>query len=329
MPDFTSPRQNEKVGDIYPNLLGTETSDIFDPKNGYFAETSRTCSVRFTGLFDSVGSFYLAGNADDGNFKLGLDTSCATYVYQACASHEYRKNFPLTSLAGSDGILPGHFREEFFPGCHTDIGGGYPSKHQYKKTTLHKRYGIPPVATYNRELIKTESLTNAVSQAKSGYEASYISEKLFNEEREKWLAECKSQGAHGTVTSIDGVLYYYLYQAISNGLSALPLERMKQQGAQAGIVWEESDYILPVDFANSTGIDSELHELSTKLLSLPAGEIQPACWQQEIEKNGKYWIHRPHDALINPGCETLFDRVVNGVTKEGNELKRVVFDNEV
>lgn len=328
VPDFTSPRQNEKAGDVYPNLLGTETSDCFDPKNGYFAETSKTCSVRFTGLFDTVGSFYLAGNADDGNFELGLDINCSERVYQACAYHEYRKNFPLTSLAGSDGILPGHFRQEVFPGCHTDIGGGYPSKHQYRNTTLHKRYGIPPVATYNRELIKTESITNAVRQAQSAHEASYISEKLYNEAKEKWLVECNSKGTHGIVTTVDGVLYYYQLQAISNGLSALPLERMKQQGSEAGIIWEEPDYVQPTDFAQPTGIDIELHDFNAKLLSQPAGAIQPTTWQREIEKNGKYWIHRPHDALINPGCETLYDRVVNDVTKEGNQLKRVVFDNE-
>ncbi|MCS0110202.1 DUF2235 domain-containing protein [Vibrio alginolyticus] len=329
IPDFTSPRTNKKVGEVYPNLLGIETTDCFDPKNGYQPETSRTCSVRFTGLFDTVGSFYLAGNSDDGNFQLGLDMNCAEHVYQACAHHEYRKNFPLTSLIGSDGIIAGHFKQETFPGCHTDIGGGYPSKHQYNNTNLHERYGIPPVATYNRELIKTESIRETVRQAQSAHEASYISERAHNSAIEKWQVECTSQGVHGSVTLVNGVLYYYELQPISNGLSALPLERMKQQASEAGITWEDPDYELPSDYANPNGIDSELHALREKLLSHPAGSIQPALWQREIAKNGKYWIHRPHDALINPGCDTLYDRVVNDVTKEGNQLKRVVFDNEV
>ncbi|MDK9790030.1 phospholipase effector Tle1 domain-containing protein [Vibrio sp. D431a] len=329
IPDYSKPRVKKKCGDIYPNLLGDQTVACFDKMNGYFPEEDKTCGVRFTGLFDTVGSFYLAGNQDDGNFVLGLDMDSSEVVYQACAYHEYRKNFPLTSLFASDGLLASNFHQEVFPGCHTDIGGGYPSKEQYKNTSLPERYGIPPAATYNRELIKTESIVERVRGAQSSYEASAISDLAFKEADSRWQMECKSHGVHGLVTLVNGVIYYYELQAISNGLSALPLERMKQQAAKVGVAWQDDEYILPIDYSKQTGVDVELGSLCGKFLDLPVGSIQPAVWQREIEQNGKFWVHRPHDALINAGCETMYDRVVNDVTREGNQLKRVVFDNEV
>ncbi|WP_241810979.1 phospholipase effector Tle1 domain-containing protein, partial [Vibrio splendidus] len=73
------------------------------------------------GLFDTVGSFYLAGNNDEGNFQLGLEPTMANTVLQLVAEHEYRKNFPLTSLS-RDNWLPDNFHQEHFPGCHTDVG---------------------------------------------------------------------------------------------------------------------------------------------------------------------------------------------------------------
>ena len=75
--------------------------------------------------------------------------------------------------------------------------------------------------------------------------------------------------------------------------------------------------------------DLALKTLNEKLLTQPLGSVSQQHWQGEISQYGKEWIHRPHDALINPGCETTMDSLVNAVTKEGNQLKRVVFDNEV
>ncbi|MEF1257067.1 hypothetical protein [Vibrio sp. M260112] len=154
------------------------------------------------------------------------------------------------------------------------------------------------------------------------------SEQLHKHAQDAWNLECSTKGLYGVVTLVNGIFYYYELQPISNALSALPLERMKQQAENMGIQWaREVEH--PSDFIQLTGNDSVLKTLNEKLLTQPLGSITPTHWQDEINQYGKEWIHRPHDALINPGCETAMDSLVNAVTKEGNQLKRVVFDNEV
>ncbi|PXX97715.1 hypothetical protein CR157_13095 [Halomonas sp. LBP4] len=81
--------------------------------------------VRFVGLFDTVGSFYLPGNARNLDFNLHLAPGSATRVVQLTAHHEIRRNFPLSSLADPQGNLPGSFSEIALPGAHSDVGGGY------------------------------------------------------------------------------------------------------------------------------------------------------------------------------------------------------------
>lgn len=329
LPDYDKPRDGESFGEFFPNLLAHQDDISSQPKHGYYPDETRTCGVRFLGLFDTVGSFYLAGNNDEGNFELGLDTGCAERVFQISAHHEYRKNFPLTSLLPSDGILPSNFYEEVFAGCHTDIGGGYPSKEQYAKQGLPERYGMPLSATYNRELIKTESIREDIQAQQNVYGAAAYSERLHKQAQDAWNLECSTKGLYGVVTLVNGILYYYELQPISNALSALPLERMKQQAKVAGVNWDDEKLAYPQDFNQLTGCDVVLKTLNEKLLAQPLGSIAPTHWQGEISQYGKEWIHRPHDALINAGCETAMDNLVNAVTKEGNQLKRVVFDNEV
>ncbi len=329
LPDYDKPRDGEDFGDIFPNLLTHQDDISSQSKRGYYPDESRTCSVRFVGLFDTVGSFYLAGNNDEGNFELGLDTHCAERVFQISAHHEYRKNFPLTSLLPSDGILPSNFYEEVFAGCHTDIGGGYPSKEQYTKQGLPERYGMPRSPTYNRELIKTESIRQEIKAQQNVYGAAAYSERRHKQAQDAWNLECSAKSLYGVVTLVNGILYYYELWPISNALSALPLERMKQQAEVFGVDWDDEKLAYPQDFSQLTENDLALKTLNEKLLTQPLGSVSQQHWQGEISQYGKEWIHRPHDALINPGCETTMDSLVNAVTKEGNQLKRVVFDNEV
>ena len=329
LPDYGKPRDGEDFGDIFPNLLNHQDDISSQSKRGYYPDESRTCSVRFVGLFDTVGSFYLAGNNDEGNFELGLDTHCAERVFQIGAHHEYRKNFPLTSLLPSDGILPSNFYEEVFAGCHTDIGGGYPSKEQYTKQGLPERYGMPRSPTYNRELIKTESIRQEIKAQQNVYGAAAYSERRHKQAQDAWNLECSAKSLYGVVTLVNGILYYYELWPISNALSALPLERMKQQAEVFGVDWDDEKLAYPQDFSQLTENDLALKTLNEKLLTQPLGSVSQQHWQGEISQYGKEWIHRPHDALINPGCETTMDSLVNAVTKEGNQLKRVVFDNEV
>lgn len=76
-------------------------------------------TIRFLGLFDTVGSFFLPGNDDEGCFDLGLPQGCAQHIVHLVAAQEWRENFPLTS------IIPGAGEEIVMAGAHADIGGGY------------------------------------------------------------------------------------------------------------------------------------------------------------------------------------------------------------
>jgi len=73
-------------------------------------------SVRFLGVFDTVGSFGMGGDDVDVGQNMGIAPGDARHVRHYTARHEIRKNFPLTALRGD--------RE--YPGAHSDIGGGYP-----------------------------------------------------------------------------------------------------------------------------------------------------------------------------------------------------------
>ncbi|WP_114785571.1 phospholipase effector Tle1 domain-containing protein [Vibrio tetraodonis] len=334
LPDYNKPRNGESYGEVFPNLLAHIDDESVEAKHGYYPDESRTCSVRFVGLFDTVGSFYQAGDNEEGNFQLDLDSKCAERVFQITAHHEYRKNFPLTSLRSNKGMLQGHFYEEAFAGCHTDIGGGYPSKHQYDKQGLPERYGMPRSATFNRELFKTESISGLFSETirssnpQHAQAAESRRQMLIDKEAKAWEKECRAKGRYGVLKEVNQSLYYYVYHPISNGLSALSLERMRQQGEVMGIKWQMDDYQLPQDFDVLTGSDVSLTALNNKLLAQPLGSITPEHWMAEIRQNDRDWIHRPHDTVINPGFDTLYEKTVNGVTTESNQLKRVVFTND-
>ncbi|WP_272159113.1 phospholipase effector Tle1 domain-containing protein, partial [Vibrio algivorus] len=289
--------------------LGTESSDAFNPNQGYEVDSSKAVSVRFVGLFDTVGSFYLPGNQDNGQFKLALEPDCAQTIVQLTAHHEYRHNFPLTSLAKGNAPLPTNFYQEVFPGAHSDVGGGYPWQAQYNKTDLPPRYGIPTPSTYNLEEVdsKQQNLQALALNAQSGYEASSNVEHKLQQEQQQWSQESlRDYQQYGLVTLEQGTLHYYRKQPISSALCGLAQERMKQQAEIAGVKWEYDLYHLPKDFEEST----EMQALNAHLLAKPTGDIDVPDWLDAVSPIGKTLIHRPHDAMIHSGTATAMEWLV-------------------
>ncbi|MBV7263218.1 DUF2235 domain-containing protein [Photobacterium sp. WH24] len=332
-PDYSRKRDNGNPVSIIPNLLGTEKTEQFDENTGYEIDHSRSVSVRFLGLFDTVGSFYWPGNEDDGEFQLQLKPDCAQRVVQLCAHHEYRVNFPLTTLK-TNGTLPDNFYEEIFPGAHSDVGGGYSSIEQYGKQGLNERYGLPVDTTFNRELVKSESFEGKYIHTNKGYteirkhpDASMVAHiEYVRTQREKdWKTHCMTKyGQYGAIKRDKAVLYYYRLQPVNNALSGLTQERMKQQAALIGIQWKELDYVQPADFHT----DIIAKNLWNKLHLKPLGTIQPIDWQREIEQNGHILIHRPHDTMINPGWNSSYEWLVNRPSRnDDDEIERQVFEN--
>lgn len=91
-------------------------------------------SIRFLGLFDTVGSFGIPGNNKDG-MDFQVSTKYVRYIYQLVAENELRKNFDLQSirkkssdpLQFNDDCCKGNrWKVEILcPGVHSDIGGSY------------------------------------------------------------------------------------------------------------------------------------------------------------------------------------------------------------
>jgi hypothetical protein len=76
-------------------------------------------SIRFVGLFDTVGSIFIPGNDNELFYDLSLPSGCARNVMHLVAAQEWREYFPLTR------VLPGDGEEIVLAGAHADIGGGY------------------------------------------------------------------------------------------------------------------------------------------------------------------------------------------------------------
>ncbi|MFA0526098.1 DUF2235 domain-containing protein, partial [Vibrio sp. 10N.222.52.C3] len=305
----------------------------FSEEGGYERDDTKGVSVRFLGLFDTVGSFYLAGNNDEGNFQLGLEPTMATTVLQLVAEHEYRKNFPLTSLS-RDNWLPDNFYQEHFPGCHTDVGGGYPSIEQYEKEGLPDYVGFPVSSTYNRNEIKSEIID--IVHANFAYPGGSLDKAAMIERTRQvkdteWKKMCRQRFSHyGEVKEKDNTLYFYHFKPVSNAIAGLALERMKQQGAMVGIDWFEDDYQenLTPDYVTDELCQSLWGELSTK----PLGEITVEDWKATLQSPVIFdnYIHRSHDTVMNLPYKTIAETIINGITTDEKTEKtpeRRIWDN--
>ncbi len=331
LPDYSLPLL-EKVNDVavFPNLRGDERAVQDSAGKGYHRDNSRGVSVRFVGLFDTVGSFYLAGNRDEGNFNLALEPTSAHTVLQIIAHDEYRKNFPLTSLARK-GWLAENFHQEVFPGCHSDVGGGYPSDKQYAKQGLPEDLGMPVGSSYNRELVKSHlSTVNPAAFYYPGGSAdrARFEQREWQQAQEQWGQTCLAQHQqYGEVKVKDRTLYYYRLQPISNALAGLALERMKQQGQACGIEWIERAYQenLTPDYQS----DDLCQSIWQTLQARPLGGISTADWEVELNSHPQRYVHRSHDTIINPGYDTLGETLINSITTDGaGQPQRRVWDNE-
>ena len=94
-------------------------------------------SVRFMGLFDTVGSMVIPGNNINIGYDLTVNPDFVGTVRHATAADEFRRGFPLSSLRESaNAELPPGFEERPFRGAHSDTGGGNKTFSQGKLNSL-------------------------------------------------------------------------------------------------------------------------------------------------------------------------------------------------
>ena len=116
-------RNNLRAGDDAVDIVGfSRGAGIAVSFANEIAEVHPGLTIRFMGLFDTVGQFGLPGE----RLQAGHDLSCPRNVrrcYHALALDENRALFPLTRLRRHDKPADG-FVEAWFRGVHSDVGGG-------------------------------------------------------------------------------------------------------------------------------------------------------------------------------------------------------------
>lgn len=99
--------------------------------------------IGFAGLFDTVVSVWptlahAAVNAGNGHNGWGDGMRIPPMVVQSVhmtAAHELRSQFPLDSTR-DDAHYPNNTQEIWYPGVHSDVGGGYDPQHQGRKNSI-------------------------------------------------------------------------------------------------------------------------------------------------------------------------------------------------
>ena len=141
---------------------------------------------------------------------------------------------------------------------------------------------MPRSATFNRELIKKQPIAElmpALFRQHPTLPEHAAAHRILVQESHAWEKHCQSQGRYGAVKQVNHTLYYYEFHPISNGLAALALERMRQQGEAIGIQWNMDYYTLPQDFDTLTSRDTSLPELkynhSRIFMSMPWSYFNP------------------------------------------------------
>lgn len=119
------------IARLFVNLLEKEgiprTIEYNEKRNRFKTKGEvHPLKVRFLGLFDTVASFGLAVNVAGIPFQqinLGKDLAIGPIVEEGAhlvALHEDRNAFVPTLMEAAD-----HIDEIWFPGVHSDVGGGY------------------------------------------------------------------------------------------------------------------------------------------------------------------------------------------------------------
>jgi len=99
--------------------------------------------VGFVGIFDTVSSVWrtllgAAINRGNGHNLWAHDVKLPPMVEQCVhmtAAHELRPQFPLDSTRDG-GRYPNNTIEIWYPGVHSDVGGGYDPSHQGRKNSI-------------------------------------------------------------------------------------------------------------------------------------------------------------------------------------------------
>ena len=112
---------------------------------GSYSYKGKPLRIAFAGLFDTVCSAYdsllgAAHTANGGHNGWAHDMKVSPMVEQTVhmnAAHELRRRFPLDSTR-IDASYPDNTVEIWYPGVHSDVGGGYEPQYQGRANTISR-----------------------------------------------------------------------------------------------------------------------------------------------------------------------------------------------
>jgi uncharacterized protein (DUF2235 family) len=123
-------RENVKLGDTTIDVVGfsrgaAEALEFVNRVRDATIGGEKGRAVRFLGIWDTVASFGIPGNAVNVGYDLELPDNVRNCCH-AIALDERRWTFPLTRLADNAHVsrTTRNIREVWFRGYHSDVGGG-------------------------------------------------------------------------------------------------------------------------------------------------------------------------------------------------------------
>lgn len=281
-------RINEAINTLYGLLTEEEDGGMYSIKNGFnrtriidvFGFSRGAAEARdfinvfhgknvkyklknirfnFVGLYDTVGSFGVAGNDSDYKLqekepieadyshvpeilkpliKAGVSLANAIPELEAynfsivqrsgmkvihfIASNEFRYNFPLTRIDGSGGT------EIMYGGAHSDIGGGYPKAEQ-EKHQLDKISSVEKIEKI-KKIFHEQNPKIVINEVPSGRKLIHISSKPFY---------------RAVPNDIEFVTLHRMYEeAISHKVPFLPMPTGEHQGMMYNLPPSMKEYFI-------------------------------------------------------------------------------------
>ena len=114
-------------------------------QDGAYRYRDKPLRIAFAGLFDTVCSAYgdlaagtVTQNGGHNGWAAGMELPpMVEQTVHMNAAHELRRRFPLDSTRIGAGY-PDNTREFWYPGVHSDVGGGYAPQYQGRKNTISR-----------------------------------------------------------------------------------------------------------------------------------------------------------------------------------------------
>ncbi len=307
-----SEKEYERIIDVFGFSRGAAQARDFI-NTFYYHHGRLKYTFGFVGIYDTVGSFGIAG--DNENYKpknpedlsehslawrskdnfepynFNLCAESANRIVHMTAAHEYRENFPLSDIAKTTG----KHAEWQYVGVHSDVGGGY-------------------AENYNQE----------------GLDIDIIDKKHFNKNKEKKLIrleihKAQQQGyqvkieplAHSArVSSVNVVMTIFKKRFVLQDLAKVTLHLMHEEARDKGVPLED----LPTDDSYSIPKELEAYYQHAKAHKGDTTGFRGAAAIKEK------WAHRSHydwNDKPDPGR-----KISNPARIVGGKMEREVFPNK-